>query len=127
MKEQLLRYLKKIKNWFETDYFWGEKSIEVIVTVNFILNLGLWILVIIKSRSTEIPLSNTIAESAHFLTPHEKEIFILPIIGLLISIINIFFARETFKRERFLSFMLLSISLFIQIIILVTILIYLLV
>lgn len=127
MKEKLLKYLKKIQNWFEADYFWGEKSIEILVAVNFLINLVIWIVVIVKSGSTEIPLSNVIAKSAHYLTAHGKEIYILPIIGLLISIINVFFARETFRRERFLSYILLGTSLFVQLLIFTTIVIYLLV
>ena len=127
MKEKLLKYLKKIQSWVKTDYFWGEKSIDILIAVNFLINLVIWIIVIVKSGSTEIPLSNVIAKSAHYLTTHGKEIYILPMIGLLIFIINVFFARETFRRERFLSYILLGTSLFVQLLIFTTIAIYLLV
>lgn len=127
MKEKIVNFFKKYYIKLSQDNFWGRKYIFILIIFNFLLNFILWGIVIFKSLSIEIPLYNPIISSARFLTVRGKEIYILPIIGFLISIINIFLANRVFNRENFLSYLFLGINIFIQILLLFTVSIYLLI
>ena len=127
MKEKILDFFKNITKKIRTSSFWKDKLILSFLAINFLLNCILWTIVIFKSRATEIPFYNPVAGSAHYLTPKGKEVYTLPIIGLFISLINLFLAYKVFNREKFLSYLFSGISIFIQIILLATIIVYLLI
>ena len=99
----------------------------IFLLANVVFNLILWGIVIFKSMSIVIPFYNPVALSARYLTQRGQEIYILPIIGLFILLINLFLAYKVFKQEKFLSYLFLGIGIFIQIMLLVTITVYLLI
>jgi hypothetical protein len=127
MKEKILIFLRDVYKKLRFTPFLEDKLILVTLLINFVSNLILWVVIIFKSRYVEIPFYNPVAASTRYLTPKGKEVYILPIVGLFIFLINLFLAFKIFKREKFLSYLLLGISLFVQILLLVTITIYLLI
>ena len=127
MKEKIINFFKKIYSKLKTSQFWKDKYSLAIIIINFLLNIILWIIIFIKFRSLEIPLYNPIASSFRFLVQRGKGIYSLPIIGLFISLVNIFLAQRMFNNEKFLSYLLLGISLFVQVMLLITLSVYLLI
>jgi hypothetical protein len=127
MKDKLTIFLKKITDKFRSDPFWGDKLIRVFLSINLALNAILWGIIIFKSRSVAIPFYNPVALSARFLTQKGQEIYILPIIGIFILLVDLFLAERVFKQEKFLAYLFLGVSLFIQIMLLVTLMVYLLI
>jgi hypothetical protein len=127
MKEKILIFFKNLYKKIKNHSFWGDKLIVGTFIITLFSNLVLWVLVISKSMNTEIPFYNPLALSARYLTPKGKEIFILPIIGLFVLLVNLFLSFKAFNQEKFLSYLFLGISLFIQIMLLTTIIVYLLI
>jgi len=127
MKNRLLKIIHSIKENFKYSPFWQNRLISFLFSFSLISNLTLWILIIIKSRHTIIPFYKPISSSITYLIPYSQEIYLLPITGLFIFLINFILAYYLFRTEKFLSYLFLGQSLFIQIILIFTFIFYLIV
>jgi len=125
--EKIIFFYKRIAKKFKENDFWSNLKIRIVLLITLLLNLSLWIVVITKSRSISIPFYNPVSSSTRYLLPENKEIFIIPIVATFILIANSYLAYKIFKQEKFLSSLFLAASLFIQILLIITFIFYLLV
>lgn len=125
--EKIIFFYKRIAKKIKESDFWSNLKIRIVLLLTLLLNLSLWVAVIIKSRSISIPFYNPVSSSTRYLLPENKEIFIIPIVATFILIANYYLAYKIFKQEKFLSSLFLAASLFIQILLIITFIFYLLV
>jgi len=100
-------------------FFLKQKWYLFIFVLNIIINLLIWIFLIwqIKPTNEPIPLSYNIYFGIDYLGDWQN-IFLGPLIGLIIIFLNYFLAYLIFLKNKFLSYWLIFTSLIIQIFIL---------
>ena len=107
--------------------FWRSKINLFLVVIGVLANGILWGMSFYETSQGSIPFFNPMAKS---ILPHAaffQEIFILPLISLFLLIINFILAYKFYEKERIISYLLLGVGFFVQIISFITILVYILV
>lgn len=96
-------------------FFLKQRWILLTLILNLIFNFLIWAWVIwrVKPTTELIPLSFNLYFGIDFLG-NWQYIFYGPILGLLIIVINYFFANLSFRNNKFFSFWLIFTALFIQ-------------
>jgi hypothetical protein len=105
-----------LNSLFKTNQYFQNRSCLFLFFSAVLLNIVIWILLYLKIKpsSYPVPLHFTIYFGIDVID-NWYNIFVIPLLGLLFCIINFFLAALVFKKERILSYFLNSISLFIQI------------
>lgn len=100
-------------------FFLKQKWYLFIFVLNIIINLLIWVFLIwqIKPTNELIPLSYNIYFGIDYLGDWQN-IFLGPLIGLIIIFLNYFLAYLIFLKNNFLSYWLICTSLIVQIFIL---------
>lgn len=83
---------------------------------SLLLNISLWILLYLRIKPSQYPIP--LHFNVYFgidVIDKWQNIFVMPALGLLFTFINFIIGGMTFKHERIISYLLNSISLFLQI------------
>jgi vacuolar-type H+-ATPase subunit I/STV1 len=107
----MFNWLKKVN----LKIIFGEKILLLFFLVGLLLNTFIWIFLFlsVKSRSEPIPLHYNIYFGIDLIGKIYK-LFFLPFFGLLVIFINYVVSSIVYKREKILSYFLMSITVFTQ-------------
>ncbi|MEA2088888.1 MAG: hypothetical protein U9O55_03560 [Patescibacteria group bacterium] len=102
------------KNFFK--FFFKDKIIFANLIISIIINSIIWInLLRIKKVGEMIPLHYNVYFGIDYIGDWHK-IFIVPLIGIIILIINFLLALLIYYKDKFISYILVFTVLFVQII-----------
>ena len=102
------------KNFFK--FFLKNKIIAANLIISIIINISIWInLLRIKKVDEMIPLHYNVYFGIDYIGDWHK-IFIIPLIGIIILFVNFLLALLIYYKDKFISYILVFVALFIQII-----------
>jgi hypothetical protein len=105
---------QNLKGFFIQRRFWKDRLVWLLLGLNLALQVALWPFWQIKIAQSGYPIYSPFA--IQFLSDR-VQIYLLPMIGLVILILNLILALYSYKQEKLATYFLLAASAFSQILI----------
>ena len=96
--------------------FWRDKFSTITLSTSVLFNIGIWLFLFFKMEPSEYPVP--IHFNIYFgidVVEYYYQAFIIPVVGIVVILVNLFFAFYLYEKEKFIAQFLAGSSLFIQI------------
>jgi len=130
MNNEQYKIIEKIKNskpilgikaFFAEEYFQSSIAVWLII-LSLVANLANWLILKIFIRPIDLPI--ILHYNVYFgvdMMGNYKEVYVLPLIGIILLLINLFLSKYLYeKKERIASYLLMMAALMIQLALIVS-------
>lgn len=95
----------KFKNFF-THQYWQDRLVLNSLGISLLINLILWIFLILKIKPVSPLILNYNIYLATFSLGGYREVYLLPVIGLIFMAVNLFLSQQIYFKEKLAAYFL---------------------